>query len=80
MNPKIFERAAKYIFYGTELYACHAIKPSKNSVELDLFEEYFKPKYKPSYSAWMGTASQKYDREHRIITLLFMQEITKDLL
>lgn len=83
INPKIFLKAAKLQFTRSfSGYSCDNIGRMIGDVYggtkyHQIYEEYFKPN-KPTRYDWYGWWA-KNENEPRILALLLMYEITKDL-
>lgn len=85
LNPDIFIKAAKRIDDEKNVYCCTAIGKVASSIKADactsILAEYFKPYDKSNVQSWFGAVFliNKRTQAHRIMSLLLMAEIVRDL-
>lgn len=85
LNPDIFIEAAERIDDEENMYCCTAIKAVTSSIKAyactSVLAEYFKPYDKSDDQSWFGAVYliNKRTQAHRIMSLLLMAEIVRDL-
>ncbi len=89
MGMSVYLKAAESIANKERYFACWAVNEiagynyAEKSAEIQLFEEYFRPKDEALKfrTAWMedDDENENKSRKHRVIALLLMHEISKDL-